>query len=420
MSSIEIRNALIVTQNTSRDIFRGNVLLKDDRIEQIGQEENNADEIIDGSGMILLPGFINTHAHIAMSHFKGHLDDVNLHEFLDRTYRYDSNRTDDGIYNSSRLGMYEMIDSGITSFLDLYYSEDKVARAAEDVGIRAFLSWVTLDQEFTTQKGDPVKNAEEFIIGHRSSDLITPSVGVQGIYVASDETYHRAQEVASRYETLIHTHLVETRKEVYDFVKKSNGVRPVEHLNDIGFLSGNVVAAHAVWATLREVKMLASNSVKVSWNAISNSKLAVGGVAPIPEMLENGVKVSLGTDSNGSNNSLNMFECMKFSSITMKNERWDASIIKAQKILDMATIDAAESLGRTDIGSVKPGNKADLILLKLNPNLIPTTEENAVSNIVYSANPSNVETVIVNGRILKKEGKLVNFNPEDYLSLNYN
>lgn len=420
MSSIQVKNALIVTQNSKREILRGNVFVKNDKIEYIGKEENFAEENIDGSNMILAPGFINTHNHVAMAHFKGRLDDVNLEEFLDKTYKFDSNRTDEGIYNSSKLGMYEMIDSGTTSFLDLYYSEDQIAKAALDVGIRAFLSWVTLDHEYTTQKGDPIKNAENFIINNRSSALVTPSIGVQGIYVSSDETYHKAQEIARKYKTIVHTHLAETRKEVYDFVKKSNGIRPIEHLNEIGFLSKNVIAAHAVWATLREVRMLAANSVKVSWNAISNSKLAVGGIAPIPEMLENGVVVSLGTDSNGSNNSLNMFECMKFSSISIKNERWDASIINAQTILDMATVNAAASLNRGDLGSIEVGNKADLILVELNPNLIPTTEENAVSNLVYSANPSNVDTVIVDGKILKNKGRLVGFDASSFVDINYN
>lgn len=276
------------------------------------------------------------------------------------------------------------------------------------MGIRAFLSWVTLDEKFTTQSGSPVRNAENFIANYRSSELVSPSVGVQGIYVSEDENYHKSLEVARKYDTLIHTHLAETRKEVYDFVKSSGGKRPIEHLAEIGFLNERLVAAHCVWATLREIKLLAGNSVSVSWNSVSNAKLGVGGIAPVPEMLENGLNVSLGTDSNGSNNSLNPFESMKFAALSVKNERWDASRITAQKVFDMSNLNGARALRRSDLGSIEEGKKADIVLLDAKrPNMVPTTLENAVSNIVYSANTTNVDTVMVSGKILKSGGNLL-------------
>lgn len=421
MTSTFVKDALIVTQNSNREVFRGNILIEGDSIRYVGNKEFSANTVIDGKGYVAIPGLINTHAHVAMAHYKGMLDDMPLEEFLEKTFKYDSERTPDGIYNSAKLGMYEMIDSGITSFVDLYFSEDVIAKAAEDTDIRAFLSWNTLDEEMTTQAGSPLKNAENFIKQFGGRDLITPSIGVQGIYVASDETYLKALDIAEEYDTIIHTHLVETRKEVYDFVKKSGGERPIEHLDKIGFLNPRLLAAHSVWATLREVKMLKQNSVNVSWNAVSNSKLGVGGVAPVPEYMQNGVNVSLGTDSNGSNNSLNLFECMKFSSITVKNERWNAGIIKSQDILDMATINAAKSLRRNDLGSIEVGKKADLLLLDAKkPNLIPTGIENVVSNIVYSANPSNVEFVFINGKMVKERGRINGFNLGDFTDVSFN
>lgn len=408
MTSTLIEDALIVTQNAARDIIRGNLLIENDSIAYVGNEKKDADHIIPGKNKIAIPGMINTHSHAAMAHFKGILDDMTLEEFLEKTFKLDSERSDEGIYNSSRLSMLEMIDSGITSFADLYYSEHKVAEAAKDTGIRAFLSWVTLDEEYTTQKGSPLKSAENFIVTHRNEPLITPSIGVQGIYVSSDENYHKSLEISNKYDTMLHTHLAETRKEVYDFVKKSGGKRPIEHLSEIGVLNERMLAAHCVWATLREVKMLAKGKVKVSWNAVSNSKLGVGGIAPVPEMLENGLTVSLGTDSNGSNNSLNPFESMKFAALSVKNERWDASRIAAQTVLDMATINGAAAFGRKDLGSLESGKKADITLLDAGkPNLTPTTKENAVSNIVYSANTTNVHTVIINGKVVKQNGQLV-------------
>ncbi|MCL4451629.1 MAG: amidohydrolase family protein [Candidatus Thermoplasmatota archaeon] len=412
MKTILIRNALIVTQDESRRILKGDMLIEGNRISKIGEVSDSADTVINAGGNAVLPGFINTHAHVAMAHLKGLLDDISLENFLEKTFLLDANRSDKGIYNSAMLGMAEMIDSGITSFHDLYYSEDIIARAASRFGIRAFLAWNTLDDEFTTQSGSPLKNAESFI-RKKHGDLVTPSVGVQGIYVASDETYRGASEIARKYDTTIHTHLSETRKEVYDYAAAHNGQRPVEHLLEIGFLDDRLIAAHSSFVTMREVRQLAKANVKVSWNSISNCKLGTGGMPPVPEMLDHGITVSLGTDSNGSNNSLNMLEMMKFSSLLVKNARWNPAVMNAQKILDMATRDAASSLRRTDIGVLKEGNLADLIMIDLKQaNLIPAGPDNIVQGIVYSANPANVDTVIVNGKILKKGKKLRRKIPE--------
>ncbi|MCL4342627.1 MAG: amidohydrolase family protein [Candidatus Thermoplasmatota archaeon] len=408
MSSIAINGALIVTQNETREVIRGSVLVVNDRIEYVGQTKQGADEEIDGNGFIVLPGFINTHAHVAMSHMKGQLDDIDLETFLRRTYQLDAERSEKGIYNSAVLGISEMIDAGITCFADMYYSEDVIARACQDSGIRANLAWNTLDRELTTQRGDPVSNAGQFISSFKGKELITPSIGIQGIYAASDETIARAIEVSRSHGTLVHMHLSETRKEVYDFVKKNNQ-RIVEHLSDKNLLPERLLAAHGVWLTLREIRLLSRAHSSVSWNSLSNAKLASGGMPAVPEMMSNGITVSLGTDSSASNNSLDMFQLMKFSSLMTKNARWDSTVIPAQVSLDMATVNGARAIGNTKIGSIEAGKKADLVLIDATrPNLIPTGIENAVSNIVYSANAGNVDSVIIDGKFVKRHGKLTN------------
>lgn len=413
MSSTEIRNALIVTQNQDRDILLGNIFIEGNAIKSVGTEVHGADNIIDASGKIITPGFVNTHCHVAMSHLRGKLDDMPLGRFLDKTFRLDSERTKEGIYNSSLLGMYEMIDSGVTSFLDLYYSEDRIAEAAKKAGIRAFLSWVTLDEDKTTQKGNPVKNAEKFITKYQGHDLISPSVGVQGVYVAGDETYLKAKELAEAKDTIVHGHLAETREEVYNFMKENKGERPTEHLDSIGFLNPRFVAAHGVWNTLREVKLLGKNKCSVSWNPVSNAKLGVGGIAPIPEYVENGVNVSIGSDSTGSNNNQEILQSMKFGSIWLKNERWNPAITTAQGILDMATINGASALKRKDIGSIEVGKKADIVFFDTrSPRLMLTTPETAVSNIVYSSDTSSISDVMINGIFVKRNSKLENYDPE--------
>lgn len=400
--SILIKNGTIITENDNRDILHANILVDGNKITYIGSEELPHDNEIDATGKVILPGFINTHTHVGMSGFKGLLDDMVLSEFLDKTSKLDSQRTEEGIYNSSLLGMNEMINSGITSFVDLYYSEDVIEKAVEKTGMRGFLAWATLDQEFTTQKGDPVKNAEAFI-KKKHPDTVTPMAGIQGIYVSSDENYFRVKELSEKYNVMVHTHLSETRKEVYDFVKTHNE-RPVEHLGSIGFLSDKLIAAHCVWITLNEIKLLSKYKTSVSWNSISNAKLASGGIAPIPELLSNSVDVSLGTDSSGSNNSLNMFEEMKYSAISINNDRWSADTVKSQQILDMATRNAGMAL-HSPIGIIKEGYLADLIVLDMEQyNTIPYTDSSIVNNIVFSGNSGNVEQVMVNGKIIMKKG----------------
>ncbi len=414
--SLLIKNGTIITENDNRDVIHSNILVDGNKISYIGNEEREHDDEIDANGKVILPGFINTHAHVGMSGFKGLLDDIVLSEFLDKTSKLDSRRTEEGIYNSSLLGMNEMINSGITSFVDLYYSEDVIEKAAEKTGIRGFLAWATLDEEFTTQKGDPVKNAEAFI-RKKHPDTVTPMAGIQGIYVSSDENYFRVKELSEKYDVMVHTHLSETRKEVYDFVKTHNE-RPVEHLGAIGFLSDKIIAAHCVWITLNEIKLLSKYKTSVSWNSISNAKLASGGIAPIPELLANNVNVSLGTDSSGSNNSLNMFEEMKYSAISINNDRWSADTVKSQQILDMATRNAGMALN-SKIGIIKEGYLADLIFLDLKKyNTMPYTDSNIVNNIVFSANSDNIDSVMVNGKVIMKKNSHRN-GEASFSDLNY-
>ena len=401
--TLAVNNALILGVKGKNKPIEGSLLIKDEFIKKISDEPFDADKVIDAKKNLLIPGFINTHSHVAMSRFKGLLDDIKLSEFLEKTFKLDSQRTDEDIYNSSIMGICEMIDSGITSFADLYYSEDIIARAVEDTGIRGFLSWNTLDKKFTTQIGEPIENAENFIRSFsKKSALITPSIGVQGIYVASDDTYLQAYEISKKYGTIIHTHLAETREEVNNCMKE-RGKRPVEQLDSIGFLNENLLAAHTVWLNLSEVRALSKKNVSISWNSVSNEKLGVGGIPPIPEMMAQGVNVSMGTDSCGSNNSLDMFCVMKNSALSLKNSRWDPSILNADELFQMATQNGSYAVHNNSIGSIGENMLADLVLIDLgSSNMFPTSGNNAVNNIIYSANPGNTQTVIVNGNVLKE------------------
>jgi 5-methylthioadenosine/S-adenosylhomocysteine deaminase len=233
-------------------------------------------------------------------------------------------------------------------------------------------------------------------------------VGLQGVYVCSEETLMKAKELADKNKVMMTMHLSETRGEVYEHEKKT-GKRPPIFLDDIDFLADNFLAVHCVWMTVNDLNALAKHNVKVAHCPISNMKLASGGVAPLPEMFERNVAVSLGTDSTASNNSLDLFSEMKVCGLLHKTQRWDASVLPAQKILDLATIDAAKALKmEKSLGSIEVGKKADMILIDLKqPNMTPTRDDNIVSNIIYSCNSGNVDTVIINGKIVMEKRKLL-------------
>ncbi len=401
----------LVTQDLKKRILeRADILIEGTHIVKIGKNLKG-DRTIDCSRSLVMPGLINTHTHISMATFRGVADDVRLEEFLKKTYSIDSKLKKKDIYMGALLGCLESIKFGTTCFNDLYYWEDEIAKAALELGLRANLAWAVLDKDKTTQKGDPVDNCDSFIRRWKGkSDLIVPEVGVQGVYAASAETYTRAKELSEKHNVGIHTHLSETREEVYDNVRRC-GKRPVEWLDGLGFLNERLTAAHCVWMTKREMDIIANHGVNPSHNPTSNLKLASGGLCPVPELLERGVNVTLGTDSCASNNNLDLFKEMKLAALLHKNSKWDASLVPAQTALDMATINGAKALG-INAGSLEEGKLADIIIINLDkPNLIPM--RNVVSNIVYSMNGSDVDTSIINGKVVmlghqvEKEFKII-------------
>ncbi len=412
-----VRDALIVTQNAKREILNGDVVIENEIITSVGGKyKGSADVEIDAKGDIVMPGLINTHTHVAMAPLKGVCDDLLFPDFLDKVFKIDSDRTDDDIEMGAKLGCAEMMRGGTTTFVDLYYSEDIIAKAVQDAGIRGVLCWCCLDEKFTTQKGKPLDNAKHFYDKHKNIRKIIPGIGLQGVYVCGEETCIGAKEFAEEKNIPLNLHLSETRSEVNNHLKATN-LRPVEWLNKIGALSPKMIAAHSAWLTMNEVKLMGKAKMSASLCAVTNMKLATGGVAPLPEFLENGVNVTVGTDSNNTNNSLDMFSEMKTLGLLHKSSRWDATIAPAQQLLDYCTINGAKAIGMEDkIGSIEKGKYADLVILDGKaPNLRPLLPDNVVANIAYSASSLNVKTVLCQGDVVVKDGAILTLDMPEVL-----
>ncbi len=403
-----IRDAWIVTQDEKRSILKGDVVVDGERIVSVGKKyDGDADEIIDASGDIVMPGMINTHTHVAMAPLKGICDDLLFPDFLDKVFKIDSDRTDYDLAMGTKLGCAEMMRGGTTTFVDLYYSEDVIAKAVQEAGIRGVLCWCCLDQEFTTQKGVPLDNCKHFYETHKDKRKIIPGVGLQGVYVCGEETCVGAKEFAEKKDLPLNFHLSETRGEVNNH-KNKTGLRPAEWLDKIGALTPKMIAAHSAWLTMNEIRLMGAAGMSVSLCAVSNMKLATGGVAPVPEFLQNNVNVTIGTDSNNTNNSLDMFSEMKIAGLLHKSARWDATVAPAQQLLDFCTINGAKAIGMADkLGSIEAGKYADIVILDGKaPNMRPFLPENLVANIAYSASSLNVKTVLCQGDIVVRDGKI--------------
>ena len=408
-NTILIKNALILNPNNFEEKVQS-LLIKNDLISEISDEidESNVDKIIDASGKILLPGFVNTHTHLSMTLFRGLADDLSLDSWLnDHIWPMEANLNGDYCYIGALLGAVELIKSGTTTFSDMYFYMEDVARAVDEAGIRAVLSYGMIDFGDAEKREAEIKeNLTLFENCNRMADgRIKVFFGPHSPYTASEELLIKVRQLANEYNMGIHIHVSETQKEIDD-VSAEKGLRPFEYLDKIGFLGPDVVAAHSVWLSDEEIEIIKKNDVKISHNPCSNMKLA-SGVAPVSKLIENDICVSIGTDGASSNNNLDLIEELKTASLLQKVSTLDPNVLNSHEAIAMGTIKGAEALGLDDeIGSIEVGKKADIILIDTNSaNMVPDSST-LTSNIIYSANGSNVDTTICNGKILMENKKL--------------
>lgn len=414
VSSVAIRNTTLITQDDDRRVIEGDLYIEDDRIVSVGEKAPEADRVIDGTGQVVLPGLINLHTHLAMGLFRGYGDDMRLEPWLqERIWPAEAKLTAKTMAAGAALGCLESIENGVTSFLDMYFMEEEaIAPVVRDAGLRGWCGegMVDIGKTEPGEFNEKLKHIEESIRRVQGDPLITHCPSPHGTYTCNPETYEEAARIAREHEVPMHTHCSETRTEVYD-VQKAQGRRPVQVLKEAGALDANAVLAHCGWITKAEVADMAGAGAAVAHCPVSNMKLATGGVAPVPELHEAGVRVGIGTDGAASNNGTDLFESMKFAALVQKQHRWDPTVLPAQRVVDMATRDAADALMRPDLGRIEPGATADVVMVDFQrPHLVP--RHDAVSDLVYCVMGRDVSTTIVHGRVLMADGRVESMESE--------
>ena len=371
------------------------IRIEGNRIAEIG-ENLKGDEKIDCSGRIIMPGLVNTHTHAAMTFLRGFRDDLELNEWLREMWRVEARLTPEIVYAGSKLAIYEMLSTGTTAFIDMYFFPDETAKAAKELGIKAKLGppILGLDANLDALKKEIITFAKNY----ERDELIKPFINVHSIYACPLEALDLSKNLSEELNLDIQIHVSETRKEVFD-CKKKYGVFPVELLEKRGFLSERVQMVHLGWITSWEIGLIRKRNAKVTHCPTSNMKLATAGFFPFKEMHDMGITIGLGTDGAASNNCLDMFREMKNAVLLQRNNYWNTDL-KAYHVLQAATVNGAKIFG-INSGKIAPGYLADLIIINpYSPNLQPIRNDNLISNIVYSAIGTNVEITIVNGKIV--------------------
>ncbi|MGC1187562.1 MAG: amidohydrolase [Candidatus Acidiferrales bacterium] len=416
--SLLIEGGTVVTMDATRRVITdGAIAVRGDTIVAVGSRaELEARYLpvrrISAQGRLVMPGLINGHAHAAMTLLRGIANDVTLQDWLNN-YIFPAearNVTEQFVADGTRLGVLEMMRGGITTYVDMYYFEDTVARVTKAAGMRGILGETLLDFPAPDNKTMPQALAytEKYLQTWKGDPLIVAAVAPHSIYTASEQTLRSAAELARRYDAPIVIHVAETKKELDDSLAK-NLATPVAYLDHIGFLGPDVIAAHCVWVNAADIQLLAQRHTGCVHNPSSNMLLA-SGVAPVGAMLDAGLAVGLGTDGAASNNDMDLMREMDLAAKLQKISKMDPRALTAQQAVEMATIGGARAIHMDkEIGSLEAGKKADFIVLDLDaPHAVPLYD--LYGQIVYSLNASDVRTVVIGGRIVMQDRRVLTLN----------
>jgi 5-methylthioadenosine/S-adenosylhomocysteine deaminase len=408
--SLVVTGGIVVTMDAAGRIVPNGAVAIDgadivgvDTAESIGKQFRGR-ETIDASRQVVLPGLINTHTHAPMVLYRGLADDLALTEWLNKYIFPAEAKTvsPEFVRAGTRLALAEMIESGTTTYADMYYFEEEIARETSQAGMRGVLGQTVIQFPVADAKtpADALARAEAFIKLFKDDALVTPAVAPHAMYTLDGPTLKAARDLSRRYNVPTLIHVAETRDEV-KIAQERFRRSPVAYLDRLGFLGPGVLAAHGVWVSDADIAILKARSVGVSHNPESNMKLA-SGTAPVPAYLRADVAVGLGTDGAASNNDLDMFEAMRIAALLHKHQSVDPRAVSARTALEMATIRGARALGMDRfVGSLERGKHADLITVSMSgPRQTPMYDP--LSHLVYVSRGDDVQNTIVNGRVLMR------------------
>ncbi len=399
MFDVAIKNGLCFIEGR---FLEASIGIEGNRIAYVGRDEVSGDLEIDASDKFVLPGLFNAHTHLAMTLFRGYAEDMPLMDWLEKKiWRAEKMLTPEDVYWGSMLGILEMLKTGTTAFSDLYIHMDEVAKAVGETGIRAVLCYGMAD------RGDEEKARRELEIGTEFvknwngafNGRIKAIYGPHAPYTCTPEFLKAVKEKAREMKTLVHIHVSETKREVEE-IERRYGKTPVRLLDDIGFLDEKTVIAHAIWLDDEELTILKKRRVSVAHCPVSNLKLS-SGIARVTEMLELGINVCLGTDGAASNNTYNLFEEIKLTSLLQKVKTGRADALKAKDVLEMATRNGYKAYG-LEGGELRQGMLADVVLIEKSFNHCPVYDP--IHSIVYASYGCEVSHVIVDGELIVEDG----------------
>ena len=422
--SLVVIGGTVLTQNDTRQIISpGAVAISGSDIVDVGTPAEiaarySATQTIDARDQVVLPGLINTHTHAPMVMFRGLADDLALMDWLQKYIFPAEAKTvsPEFVRTGTRLAALEMIQSGTTTYTDMYYFEEEIAKATKEAGMRGVLGQTIIQFPVADAKtpAEGLARAEAFIKAFKDDPLIVPAVAPHAMYTLDRATLVATAELGRKYNVPVLIHLAETQDEVKT-ARADHQNTPAGYLESIGFWGPKTVAAHGVWVTDEDIAILKRHNVGVSHNPESNMKLA-SGTAPVLKYIAAGVNLSLGTDGAASNNDLDMFEAMRQASFLAKLSSGSPTAVPAQVALDLATIGGAKALGMDKlIGSIEPGKRADLITVSMSA-ARQTPMYDAVSHLVYVTRGDDVRNTIVNGRVLMRDRRVSTLNEVDVLS----
>lgn len=413
--SLLVIGGTVVTGNASHDVFTpGAIAIDGTTIVDVGTVEAldaryAGAERLEVRDDIILPGLINTHTHAPMVMYRGLADDLALMDWLQKYIFPAEAKTvsPEFVRVGTRLAVLEMIESGTTTYADMYYFEEEIAKATKEAGLRAVLGQTIIQFPVADARtpSEGLARTEAFIKAFRDDDLIVPAVAPHSMYTLDQASLTASVALARRYGVPVLIHLAETEDEV-KIAREQHNATPVGFLESIGFFGPRTLAAHGVWVTDEDMAILARRRVGVSHNPESNMKLASGS-APVTTYLEANVALGLGTDGAASNNDLDMFEAMRQAGFLAKLTTRDPTAVPARTALDMATIGGARALGMDAlIGSIEKGKRADIITVSTS-SARHTPLYDAVSHLVYTTRGDDVRTTIVNGQVLMRDRRVL-------------